>query len=86
MKQQVFFLIVSTVLLASCQREQDWEGAPDIRAEVESEQKTRTSLSVDESGAGTIYWNPSDKIDVFFGTKKAQYTSQNASDAIAATF
>ena len=86
MKRQVFFLIVSTVLLASCQREQDWCGAPDINAEVESEQNTRTSISVDESGAGTIYWNPSDKIDVFFGTKKAQYTSQNASDALAATF
>ena len=86
MKQQVFFLIISTVLLASCQREQEWGGAPDIRAKVESEQETRTSLSVDESGAGTIYWNPADQIDVFFGTKKAQYTSQNASDAIAATF
>ena len=86
MKQQAFLLIISIVLLASCQREQDWEGAPDIKAKVESEQKTRTSLSVDESGAGTIYWNPSDQIDVFFGTKKAQYTSQNASDAIAATF
>ena len=65
MKQQAFLLIISIVLLSSCHREQDWEGAPDIRAKVESEQKTRTSLSVDESGAGTIYWNPSDKIDVF---------------------
>ena len=86
MKQQAFLLIISIVLLSSCQREQDWDGAPDIKAKVESEQKTRTSLSVDESGSGTIYWNPSDKIDVFFGTKKTQYTSQNASDAIAATF
>ena len=84
-KTQIYFLI-PVLLLGSCQREQEWEGAPDIRAEVESEQNTRTSLSVDESGAGTIYWNPSDQIDVFFGTKKAQYTSQNASEAIAATF
>ena len=86
MKQQVSFLIIATVLLASCQREQDWDGAPDIKASVEAEPKTRTSLSVDESGAGTIYWNPADKIDVFFGTTKASYTSQNAADAITALF
>ena len=86
MEKQLFFALVFTILLVSCQREQDWDGAPDINAKVESEQKTRTSLSVDASGAGTIYWNPSDWIDVFFGTKKAQYKSQNAYDAIAATF
>ena len=72
--------------MTSCQREQDWDAAPDIKARVESDQKTRTSLSVDESGSGTIYWNPSDKIDVFFGSTKASYTSQNASDAITAVF
>ncbi len=86
MKQQVSFLIIATVLLASCQREQDWNSAPDIKAKVETESKTRTSLSVDESGAGTIYWNPADKIDVFFGTTKASYTSQNAADAMTALF
>lgn len=86
MRQQVFFLIITTVLLASCQHEREWEGAPEIKAKVESEKETRTSLSVDESGAGTIYWNPSDKIDVFFGTKKVHYTSQNTSDATIATF
>ena len=86
MTHKLSYLLPLIVILASCQREQEWGGAPDIKAKVESEQKTRTSLSVDESGSGTIYWNPSDKIDVFFGTKKTQYTSQNASDAIAATF
>jgi len=86
MNRGPFYLLPFVLLLASCQREQDWGGAPDIEAKVESEQKTRTSLSVDESGAGTIYWNQSDKIDVFFGTKKVQYTSQNSSDATTATF
>ena len=86
MNRGPFYLLPFVLLLASCQREQDWDGAPDIEAKVESEQKTRTSLSVDESGAGTIYWNPSDTVDVFFGTKKAQYISQNAFNAIAATF
>ena len=88
MSKRLFLLILVALVfsMTSCQREQDWDGAPDIKAKVESEQKTRTSLSVDESGSGTIYWNPSDKIDVFFGTTKASYTSQNASDAITAVF
>ena len=60
MIHKLSYLLPLIVILVSCQREQDWDGAPDIRAEVESEQKTRTSLSVDESGLGTIYWNPSD--------------------------
>ena len=83
---ELLYLFVLVISLASCQREQDWDAAPDIKAKVESDQKTRTSLSVDESGSGTIYWNPSDKIDVFFGSTKASYTSQNASDAITAVF
>ena len=86
LNQRPLHLLFLVLLLVSCQREQDWDGAPDIKAKVESEQKTRTSLSVDGSGAGTIYWNPADQIDVFFGSTKAQYTSQNASDAISATF
>ena len=86
MIHKLSYLLPLIFILASCQREQDWDGAPDIKAKDESEQKTRTSLSVDESGAGTIYWNPSDQIDVFFGTKKVQYTSQNSSDAATATF
>ena len=83
---RVISLLALIMFLASCQRELDWSGAPDIKAKVETESKTRTSLSVDESGAGTIYWNPSDKIDVFFGTTKASYTSQNTSDAETAVF
>ena len=71
MDKRLFLLIVPVLLLASCQREIDWSGAPEIKATVETESKTRTSLSVDETGAGTIYWNPADQIDVFFGTKKA---------------
>lgn len=86
MNKRLFLLIVPILLLASCQREMDWSGSPEIKATVEAEQRTRTSLSVDETGAGTIVWNPADKIDVFFGTKKASYTSQNTSDAASAIF
>ena len=86
MNKQVVFLLLSLALLASCQRELDWNVAPEIIATVEEEPGTRTSLSVNSSGAGTIYWNQSDQIDVFFGTKKATYTSQNSSNATTATF
>ena len=86
MNKRLFLLIVPVLLLASCQRENEWDGSPDIQATVEPEQKTRTSLSVDETGAGTIFWNPADQIDVFFGTVKASYTSQNTSDASTAVF
>ena len=86
MYNRLLCLAISFVLLVSCQREVDLSGAPDIKAMVDTESETRTSLSVDESGAGTIYWNPADKIDVFFGTAKASYTSQNTSDAVTAMF
>ena len=86
MNRRFLFSIVSVMMLASCQRDLPWVVAPDIMAESESEGETRTSISVDGSGKGTIYWNPADKIDVFFGTKRVQYTSQNSSDATTASF
>lgn len=86
MTKRLFILMASVALLASCQRELDHAGAPEIKATVEEEPETRTSISVNSSGTGTIYWSPSDKIDVFFGTKKATYTSQNTSNARTATF
>ena len=86
MSKRLFILMASVALLASCQRELDRAGAPGIEATVEEEPETRTSISVNSSGTGTIYWSPSDKIDVFFGTKKATYTSQNTSNARTATF
>ena len=87
MHQRLLYLSSFVLLLASCQRELDVPDifkAPDITADIQTE--TRTVLSVDEYGAGTIYWKPADQIDVFFGTKKASYTSQNASDATTAVF
>ena len=84
--QRVLNLLALVVLLASCQREKDWSGTPDIKATVEAEPNTKTSLSVNESGAGTIFWNPADKINVFFGTTRATYTSQNSSNAKTAVF
>ena len=71
----------------SCQREVDVDNyAPRITARTEAQSSTRTSLSVDEDGQGTIYWNPADKISVFFGTTRVLYTSQNKADATSAVF
>ncbi len=87
MNKRQIFLIVSILLLASCQREMDVPDqfkAPDITAEIQAE--TRTVLSVDEYGAGTIYWKTADQIDVFIGENKLVYTSQNSSNATTATF
>ena len=86
MNKRLFLLIFPILLLVSCLRETDWSGAPEIKATVETEPRTRTSLSVDESGVGTVYWSPADRIDVFFGTKRIGYTSQNSADATTAVF
>ena len=76
-----------SAFLTSCQREVDIDDyAPRITARTEAQSSTRTSLSVDEDGQGTIYWNPADKINVFFGTTRVLYTSQNKADATSAVF
>ena len=82
----LFFLLFSA-FLTSCQREIDVDNyAPRITARTEAQSSTRTSLSVDEDGQGTIYWNPADRISVFFGTTRVLYTSQNKADATSAVF
>ncbi len=86
MIRKSLYLAAFVLLFASCQRELERGGAPDIQATVEVEPETKTSLSVNSSGTGTIYWNQDDKIDVFFGTKKARYTSQNSFNATTAVF
>ncbi len=73
-------------IAASCSVNEDAEvrTAPDIVARTET--GTKTSLSVDPGGVGTIYWNPGDSITVFYGSKSTAYASQNDSDAVSATF
>ncbi len=81
------FIIYLTIVLASCCRKADEVvSLPKITATTENRSETRTSISVDESGTGTIYWNPSDQIDVFFGSTKTKYVSQNGSPAKKAVF
>ena len=47
---------------------------------------TKSTLEVDGEGVGTIYWMPSDEINVFYGTAGAHYVSQNAENATTAIF
>ena len=87
MKKNKLFLLALATLLASCQMEMtEISQFPRIIAEIENQSETRTQLSVDESGVGTIYWKPADRIDVFFGTSRAVYTSQNNENATNAIF
>ena len=75
-----------SAFLVSCQRETDvLTYAPQITAKAE-QPATRTVLSVNEDGQGTIYWKPADRISVFFGKTRAQYTSQNKDDATTTVF
>ena len=88
MDRKLLYLSIFVALLSSCQIEEiaDNNYAPEFSAEFVSEPMTKTSLSVDESGAGTIYWSASDQIDVFFGSTRAHYTSQNTETAVRAVF
>lgn len=60
--------------------------APDIHASLETGTPTKSSLEVDGEGVGTIFWNPADEINVFYGTTSTHYTSQNATNATTAVF
>jgi len=91
MKKHLFAPAILAILLPSCQSErQDLAGAgvvpPEIVAEVESQPDTRTVLTVDQEGTGTIWWKPADQISIFFGSANARYVSQNFTNATSAIF
>ena len=60
--------------------------APDITAEQEDDNPTKSVLEVDSGGVGTIYWTPADEINVFYGTTSTHYVSQNTVNATTAVF
>ena len=87
-------LALVALVLGACQKETDKNTPPaagkaclpEIVAEVEQAQASRSTVSVDENGTGTILWQPYDAINVFFGTKGAVYVSQNTRNAASAPF
>lgn len=80
----------SIIIIASCTNtESKTTGvveAPPLYCLIEKESVTRTTLSVDDEGVGTVYWKPSDCITVFFGTEKVKYFSTNEDLAINVVF
>ena len=87
MNKSFFISAFLLVFLASCVEEPASElSAPDITASLAPRLETRTLLSVDGEGEGTIYWMPSDRINIFFVKTGALYTSLNTENASTAVF
>ena len=93
MRKTIFLIGASFAVLtslSSCQTGADVESlysqAPEIIATLETEDNTKSMISVDGEGVGTIYWTPADKINIFYGTTSTLYTSQNTENALTAVF
>ena len=83
--------ILSLLLTASCVREETRDTdllsvGPDIKATQEGGWTTKTVLTTDTDGAGTIFWLPGERINVFFGRQSALYSSINDGNATTAYF
>lgn len=59
--------------------------APEITASYENN-GTKTTITTDEEGVGTIWWKPADEINVFYGTLSVHYTSKNKENATTVAF
>lgn len=59
--------------------------APEITASYENN-GTKTTITTDEEGVGTIWWKPADEINVFYGTTSTHYVSKNKENATTVAF
>lgn len=59
--------------------------APEITASLE-DKGTKTTLTTDDEGVGTIWWTPADEINVFYGKTSTHYTSKNTENATTVVF
>ena len=59
---------------------------PEVTASLEIGAPTKSLIEVDGEGVGTIYWTPSDEINVFYGTTSTRYISKNTENATTAVF
>ena len=82
--------LAAFAVLSSCQTnvvvESPFMEAPEIVASLETGIGSKSMISVDSEGVGTIYWTPSDDINVFYGTTSTKYTSRNTENALTAVF
>lgn len=97
MKTRTIQYLALALLLGACQKEtqesqdaspmtENGTCAPEIIAEIETGPATKTMISVDENGTGTIWWKPGDQINVFYGTTSTCYTAQNEENTTTAVF
>ena len=94
MKTRMLACLALALVLGSCQKEskknatlpEESAGLPEILAEVESGQESRSTVAFDEHRVGTILWTPYDEINVFFGSEGFRYVSQNSQNAANAVF
>lgn len=85
------FLVLSAILAiaASCNENELTQievCSPTIYGYTGIDSTTKTSLTVEDDGVGTIWWKSADIINVFFNTTGAKYISTNSSDAKEAVF
>ena len=59
--------------------------APEITASYENN-GTKTTITTDDEGVGTIWWKPADEINVFYGTTSTHYVSKNKENATTVAF
>lgn len=88
MKRIVLFTVV-LAMAASCSiKEMEMANvpAPSMYGYTEEDQATKTAITVDGEGVGTIWWKPADNINVFFGTTSVRYYSTNEVDATTVVF
>ena len=94
MKTRMLACLALALVLGACQKEskknatlpEESAGLPEIIAEVESGQESRSTVAFDEHRVGTILWTPYDEINVFFGSEGFRYVSQNSQNAANAVF
>ena len=94
MKTRMLACLALALVLGACQKEskknaalpEESAGLPEIIAEVESGQESRSTVAFDEHRVGTILWTPYDAINVFFGSSGFRYVSQNTQNAANAVF
>lgn len=87
--KKLIITALTLIFAVSCnvkELQADYIKAPIFYGQIESESFSKTGLSVDSDGVGTILWKPSDNINVFFGTKSVKYTSNNSEEAINVSF
>lgn len=82
------FAVVLAIAVSCTVKEAEPElvQAPMIFGHTEGEHATKTAITVDGEGVGTILWKPADNINVFFGTTNVRYYSTNEVDATTVVF